>query len=164
MIDEADNDDIISMNLDGEWIHETEKHILQKEAEFVKPMPNETIKINVIYLNKNKVVERIEKFIQILSVPGFISKSVIMKIIQSRQTSLYNPRLFYELESILVYNIDISSEPQIISKFIKNNSPSLYNYLSALDFMAIDEGITIKPTPSFLKTLNSMYVILQGQE
>ncbi len=32
MIDEEDNDDIISMNLDGEWIHETEKHILQKES------------------------------------------------------------------------------------------------------------------------------------
>lgn len=139
-------------DIDTNWINDFEKEE-EKYKEFYLEDLSE-ITLNLIYINKNKEIEKIDEKSVNLSKENMISKEQLIKII--KQNEIYETKKF-ALSTILLYNIDL--EYFQIKSFIED--PKNYDYLKKINHI---DDIKLNKSSYFFESLNSLIIIFYERE
>lgn len=138
--------------LDTDWIdryEEDEKYygMFYKEC-------NKEIKINVLYVNKNKDLEKIEEKKIQLSEDNIIKKEDLINIIKKYEI---NDNKKYRLINILVYNFILEHEE--LKNFLNNSNK--YDFLKKINIL---NDYALSSTINCFQDLNNLYIVLLEED
>lgn len=133
--------------MDNEWIHEfTNK---EKEYQIFYKSNINYIRIFVLYVNKNKCLDKIKEKTLHLQSANILTKDELRETINTYRKSEKVP---YKLISILKHNIDI--EPDDISRSLHEDYK--YEYTDALNTL---ETINFNKSINMFEDLTSVFLI-----
>lgn len=153
-------------NIDTSWVDDFKTQELHYNHFYKEPITS--IKLYVLYANKEKELIKIEKKRCLLDTKGWLHQDRLIAIIKDFKT---HAGVQYKLHSLLRYNIDLS--PDEVTDFINNTSmPSrfltsekyltdlhyndsiqMFQNLNALYFLYIAEATTTSPKAHHTKRI-----------
>jgi hypothetical protein len=132
---------------DENWIDEFEND--DKKYDMFNQEDNDSLKINILYINKRNELEKInEKHIK-LNTPNKIKKEELIRLIKDNQKQ-ENKK--YKLISVLIYNLNLTHEE--LKNFLRNGDD--YSFIT--NFKNIDD-YGFKPTIHCLQEINTLYIL-----
>jgi hypothetical protein len=152
--DNNDSSSDIDDGLDTSWIIDQER--LQNIQSNYCREPMTSIDLFYIYINRNQYINKIlcEKQ-SIIDLSGFISKELLLKLIQSKKIMTANSK--YKLSEILSYHVDLEPE-QIQSYSHSTETDNFNNYFKVLPIL---DDITITPSIFIFHDINALYFLFQ---
>tara|TARA_B100001059_G_scaffold206248_1_gene216915 strand:+ start:1084 stop:1584 length:501 start_codon:yes stop_codon:yes gene_type:complete len=136
------------VRLDTDWINKYEEE--EKYYGMFYKEGNSKIKINVLYVNRNKEMEKIEEKNIQLSEENLIKKEDFINIINKYKI---NDNKKYNVLSILVYNFILEHEE--LKNFLNNSNK--YDFLKKINIL---DDYTLSSTINCFQELNNLYIIL----
>ena len=145
--------DLLDTNwIDTSWIESYEEE--EKHYNMFYPEPNKNIKVNILYINKNKDLEKInEKQIK-LTTENVIKKEEWIKWIKDSEKL---DKKKYKLISILIYNLNI--ENRELKNFLHNTEK--YDFMTNLKNLDTYELVS---TINCLQEINNIYIVLMEED
>jgi hypothetical protein len=137
---------------DDTWINNFESEDDKYKIFYIDEMSN--IKVNCLYINKNKELEKItEKYIN-LKTNNKLEKGELIKLIKDNE-KIDKDR--YKLISILIYNFNLENTE--LKNFLKDNKDyDLLKKLNNIDDYMFDESI------KYFQKLNNIFIIFNAEE
>ena len=133
---------------DDSWIDEFEND--DKKYDMFNQEDNDSLKINILYVNKRNELEKInEKRIK-LNTSNKITKEELIQLIKSNQRQ-ENKK--YKLISVLIYNLILTHEE--LKNFLRNGEE--YSFMTSLKNI---DDYGFKPTIHCLQEINTLYILL----
>ena len=134
--------------MDINWIETFEEE--EKYYTMFYPEKIKEITVNILYINKNKELEKISEKILNLTNENIIKKEELIKLIKENEKI---DKEKYKLINILVYNFDINNDE------LKNFLSKSDNYDFITNLKSLDD-YELKSTINCLHTINNIYIIL----
>ena len=138
--------------LDTSWIESYEDE--EKYYTMFYPESNKSIKTNILYINKEKELEKIKEKKLELSSDNMLKKDDFLKLIKESQK---NDDKKYTLMSILVYNLTIENKE--LKNFLYNSDN--YDFMTKLKYL---DDYELSSTVNCLQDVNNLYIILMEEE
>jgi len=137
---------------DDTWINNFESEDDKYKIFYAGEINN--IKVNCLYINKNKELEKItEKYIN-LKTNNKLEKGELIKLIKDNE-KIDKDR--YKLISILIYNFNLENTE--LKNFLKDNKDyDLLKKLNNIDDYMFDESI------KYFEKLNNIFIIFNAEE
>lgn len=132
-----------------ETFEEEEKNYIMFYPEKIKE-----ITVNILYINKNKELEKISEKTLNLKIENVIKKEELIKLIKENEKI---DRKKYKLINILVYNFDINNDE--LKNFLKKSNN--YDFIKSLKTL---DDYEINSTINCLHKINNIYIILIEEE
>jgi len=117
-----------------------------------------SININIIYIDKDNNIEKVNEEIFLMQNPNTISREELLGIIK-KNTTINNNK--YSLFSILRYNITLN--PEDVSIFLKTNTFEYYNKFFLTSLKHIDTIVFDKSIITF-QDLNTLFIIFYEKD
>jgi hypothetical protein len=142
--DDNDNND---EQMDISWIQNYE-HEDEHYSKFY-PENIKEIKINIMYVNKKRELEKINEKVIYLNTENKIKREQLVRIIKENERM---DKIKYKLVSIVIYNIDLKHAD------LKNymNGPNKYDFITSLRNI---EDYELRPTINCFQEVNNIYII-----
>ena len=132
---------------DESWIEEFEQE--DKEYDMFNEEENDSIQVNILYINRRNELERVnEKNIK-LSSPNKIKKEELIRLIKDNENQ---DKTKYKLISILVYNLTLNHGE--LKNFLRNDES--FNFMTSL--RNIDD-YSIDSTINCLQDVNTIFIL-----
>lgn len=138
-------------DFDDNWIEEFEDD--DKKYDVFNEEENDSIKINILYVNKRNEIEKINEKSIILNKPNKINKEELIKLIKENEKP---NKIKYRLLSILVYNLSLRNEE--IKNFLRNSNE--YNFLTSLTHI---DDYGFKSSINCLQDINTLYILFNEE-
>jgi hypothetical protein len=138
-------------DFDDNWIEEFEDD--DKKYDVFNEEENDSIKINILYVNKRNEIEKINEKSIILNKPNKINKEELIKLIKENEKP---NKIKYKLLSILVYNLSLRNEE--IKNFLRNSDE--YDFLTSLTHI---DDYGFKSSINCLQDINTLYVLFNEE-
>jgi hypothetical protein len=137
---------------DDTWINNFESEDDKYKKFYADEINN--IKVNCLYINKNKELEKItEKYIN-LKTNNKLEKGELIKLIKDNEKI---DKYKYKLISILIYNFNLENTE--LKNFLKDNKDyDLLKILNNIDDYMFDESI------KYFQKLNNIFIIFNAEE
>ena len=137
---------------DESWIEEFEQE--DKEYDMFNEEENDSIRVNILYVNKRNELERVnEKNIK-LSTPNKIKKEELIRLIKENEKQ---DKIKYKLISLLVYNLTLKHDE--LKNFLRNDES--FNFMTSL--RNIDD-YGIDSTINCLQDVNTIFILFNEDE
>ena len=134
------------------WIETFEEE--EKYYTMFYPEKIKEIRVNILYINKNKELEKISEKILNLTNENIIKKEELIKLIKENEKI---DKEKYKLINILVYNFDINNDE--LKNFLKKSNN--YDFIKSLKTL---DDYEINSTINCLHKINNIYIILIEEE
>ena len=138
--------------MDINWIEAFEEE--EKYYTMFYPEKIKEITVNILYINKNKELEKISEKILNLKNENVIKKEELIKLIKENEKI---DRKKYKLINILVYNFDIKNDE------LKNFLSKSHNYDFITNLKTLDD-YEVNSTINCLHKINNIYIVLIEEE
>ena len=137
---------------DDTWINNFESEDDKYKIFYAGEINN--IKVNCLYINKNKELEKItEKYIN-LKTNNKLEKGELVKLIKDNEKI---DKYKYKLISILIYNFNLENTE--LKNFLKDNKDyDLLKKINNIDDYMFDESI------KYFEKLNNIFIIFNAEE
>jgi len=137
---------------DDTWINNFESEDDKYKIFYAGEINN--IKVNCLYINKNKELEKItEKYIN-LKTNNKLEKGELIKLIKDNEKI---DKYKYKLISILIYNFNLENTE--LKNFLKDNKDyDLLKKINNIDDYMFDESI------KYFEKLNNIFIIFNAEE
>ena len=137
---------------DDTWINNFESEDDKYKNFYAGEINN--IKVNCLYINKNKELEKItEKYIN-LKTNNKLEKGELIKLIKDNEKI---DKYKYKLISILIYNFNLENTE--LKNFLKDNKDyDLLKKINNIDDYMFDESI------KYFEKLNNIFIIFNAEE
>ena len=145
--------------LDETWIQNFEKFDKPYE-EFYKDNIY-YVTINIIYVNKENNIEKINQEIYFMKNPNIISREEIIGIIKRNSIIHDNPSNKYSFLSMVKYNFVLN--PEDVNTFLKSNEIDYYNNNFFTIIKHID-SIVFEKTINMFQDLNTLVIIFYEKD
>jgi len=143
-------------NLDDSWIDIFEKN--DKPYNDFYKNDNYSVNINILYINKDNNIEKINEENFFMKTPNIISREEIIGIIKRK--SIVNGNK-YSLLSIIKYNIVLN--PEEIVSFLKTKNFDVYNNYFFTTLKHIDSIFFDKTIITF-QDVNTLFIIFYEKD
>ena len=150
------------VDLDTSWINNFEEE--EKKYEIFYPEEIKNIAVKILYLNKNKTLEKIsEKKIDLIEKNKLKKEELYDLIIKNNKID----KIKYKLVEILIYNITLQNED--IKYFLRdmnsiNEERDLLNKYNFLSSMSSIEDYELQSSIAEFHNLNNIYMIFIEKE
>ena len=137
---------------DESWIEEFEEE--DKEYDMFNEEENDSIRVNILYVNKRNELERVnEKNIK-LSTPNKIKKEELIRLIKENEKQ---DKIKYKLISLMVYNLTLKHDE--LKNFLRNDNE--YDFMTSLRNID-DYGLC--STIHCLQDVNTIFILFNEDE
>ena len=136
---------------DDSWIEEFEED--DKQYDMFSQEENDSIKINILYVNKKNELEKISEKSIILSNPNRINNEELIRLIKDNEK---HDKIKYKLISILVYNLNLRHEE--IKNFLRNSDE--YDFMTSLKHI---DDYGFKSSINCLQDINTLYILFNEE-
>ena len=148
---------------DTKWIEEYEKN--ETYYSMFYPEVNKSLNVNILYVNKNRELEKIKEEKINLIHENMITKSELIRLVKNNETI---DRQKYSLISILIYNFELQHEE--LKNFFKyanknkeniihtdiNDYDNKYNYMKKLKVI---DDYKLSSTINCLQSVNNIFIL-----
>lgn len=142
--------DYDSDGLDMKWVNDFAEEDV-KYADFYEDDIH-SIKLRIIYINKNSEIVKVKEERRQLLEPNRISREELLYIVKTNRTL---EQKYYGMLSVVKFNIDLSTHD--LRSFLKSPSPHLGDmYLTPMNNV---DAVTFNKTITALQHLNELMVI-----
>lgn len=146
---ESDNESIFDdESIDLDFIEEFDRTMLQYKDYYKENV--ETIRVKMLYVNKENKLEKIKHGDCILKTPNLITCGEIIKILKTNNNEMNK---YYKINSMCLYNVYI--EPENIDKIKEEDFLIKLNHIN---------DVIIEPTINILQDLNELLIIFKEKE
>lgn len=153
---------------DTKWIEDYEKN--ETYYSMFYPEVNKTLNVNILYVNKNRELEKIKEEKINLMHENMITKSEWIRLVKNNETI---DKQKYNLISILIYNFELQHEE--LKNFFKyanknkeniihtdiNDYDSKYNYMKKLKVI---DDYKLSSTINCLQSVNNIFILFAYKE
>jgi hypothetical protein len=137
---------------DESWIKEFEQE--DKEYDMFNEEENDSIRVNILYINKSNELERItEKNIKLAS-PNKIKKEELIRLIKENEKQ---DKIKYKLISLLVYNLTLKHDE--LKNFLRYDNQ--YNFMTSLKNI---DDYGINSTIHCLQDVNTLFILFNEDD
>lgn len=145
--------------LDESWIHNFEK--IDKPYEEYYKDNIYYVTINIIYVNKENNIEKINQEVFLMQKPNLISREEIIGIIKRNSTINDNISNKYSFLSMVKYNFILN--PEDVNTFLKSTEIDYYNnsYFTILKHI---DNIVFEKTINMFQDLNTLIIIFYEKD
>jgi hypothetical protein len=133
--------------IDVDWIKDFENE--ERYYTMFYPEKARSIKVDFLYVNKNKEIEKISEKVLFLRTENKITREELVQLVKENEKI---DKIKYKLVSVLIYNITLKHEE--LRNFLHGSD----NY----DFMTILKNIDdydLQSSVNCLQSVNNMYII-----
>ena len=138
--------------MDTSWIDSYEEE--EKYYNMFYPEPNKNIKVNILYINKNKELEKINEKKINLTIENVIRKEEWIKLIKDSEKF---DKKKYKLISVLIYNLNL--ENRELKNFLHNTEK--YDFMTNLKHL---DNYELVSTINCLQDINNIYIVLMEED
>ena len=146
---ESDNESIFDdESIDLDFIEEFDRTMLQYKDYYKENV--ETIRVKMLYVNKENKLEKIKHGDCILKTPNLITCGELIKILKTNNNEMNK---YYKINSMCLYNVYI--EPENIDKIKEEDFLIKLNHI---------DDVIIEPTINILQDLNELMFVFKEKE
>jgi hypothetical protein len=153
-MDRDRNEDIDEQNSDQEeeiidvnWIKDFENE--ERYYTMFYPEKARSIKVDFLYVNKNKEIEKISEKVMFLRTENKITREEMVQLVKENEKI---DKIKYKLVSVLIYNITLKHDE--LRNFLHGSDK--YDFMTSLKNI---DDYELKSSVNCLQSVNNMYII-----
>jgi hypothetical protein len=144
---DQDNSDQDNEIIDVDWIKDFENE--ERYYTMFYPEKTRSIKVDFLYVNKNKEIEKISEKVLFLRTENKITREELIQLVKENEKI---DKIKYKLVSVLIYNITLKHEE--LRNFLHGSDN--YDFMTSLKNI---DDYELESSVNCLQSVNNMYII-----